>query len=772
MKQKIKLLLIIIIFPTITFTQDLAIGQWRDHLPYSQCISVAEVGDLIYTATPYSLFIFNPDDFSVERLSKVNGLSDVGVSAIAYNNNYTSLVIAYENTNIDLIKNNIIINISDIKRKPILGNKTINDIYFLDQYAYLSCGFGIVVLDLIKNEIKDTYYIGPDGSHINVDDLTSDDTYFYAATEEGIFYAEKANPNLANFEFWTKDTLLNSNGLFINAITLYKDKVFINMHNESTNESHMYYRENNEWHKFDSTNTDQRYNLHASRGKLLASCDAHLDVYPDDDPDSEKVIYTYLVATYPRPQHAIIDKGGYIWIADKFEGLIRNFNDWEFVQIKPTGPSSANVYDMSMQNEKLWVAPGGRDGSWVNIWNNEGVFYFDESTWYNINNDKNPELDTIFDILSIAVNPLNSNQVFAGSWGNGLLEFNNGALHQIYNQGNSTMEFPENSNFLGIAGLDFDEAGNIWMTHTRQSKALSVKKTDGNWYTYDLSPDINEQEVGSMIIDSWGQKWIILPRSNAIVIYNEMGSYGNNNDDQMKTLNINEGNDLSTNFINSLAEDLDGEIWVGTDKGIKVYYSPELAFEINDFYAQTILVEQDGYVQHLLEFEEVTTIAVDGSNRKWIGTSKAGVFLLSEDGTDEILHFTEDNSPLFSNSITKITLNHETGEVFIGTTQGLISYKGTSTMGKETFGDVYAYPNPVRESYNGYIAIKGLVQEADVKITDISGNVVYETIAEGGQAIWNGKNFSGERAQTGVYLVFASNEDGSETLVTKILFIN
>jgi ligand-binding sensor domain-containing protein len=221
-----------------------------------------------------------------------------------------------------------------------------------------------------------------------------------------------------------------------------------------------------------------------------------------------------------------------------------------------------------------------------------------------------------------------------------------------------------------------------------------------------------------------------------------------------------------------IAKDLDGEIWIGTDKGIAVFYSSENVFTDDNYDAQQILVELDGYVQYLLELETVTAIAVDGSNKKWIGTQNAGVFLVSADGTEQIYHFTEDNSPLFSNTITSIAINNETGEVFFGTNKGIISYKNTATIGATEYSNVYAYPNPVRKDYNGLIAIKGLVRDVNVKITDISGTLIFETKAEGGQAIWNGKNFYGVKAQTGVYLVFCSNEDGSETIVAKILFIN
>ncbi len=206
----------------------------------------------------------------------------------------------------------------------------------------------------------------------------------------------------------------------------------------------------------------------------------------------------------------------------------------------------------------------------------------------------------------------------------------------------------------------------------------------------------------------------------------------------------------------AIAEDIEGEIWVGTDEGVAVFYSPNDILTDDRSDAQQILVNVDGYVQYLLETEIVKAIAIDGANKKWFGTERAGVFLLSADGTEQIHHFTEDNSPLFSNNITSLAINEKTGEVFIGTAKGLISYKSTATGGGTTNDSVYAYPNPVRPGYGGPIAIKGLVRDAIVKITDITGSVIYETRAEGGQAIWNGYSFDGRKASTGVYLVFIS----------------
>jgi hypothetical protein len=278
-----------------------------------------------------------------------------------------------------------------------------------------------------------------------------------------------------------------------------------------------------------------------------------------------------------------------------------------------------------------------------------------------------------------------------------------------------------------------------------------------------------------MIIDSYGQKWILW-REHSIVVFNDNGTPKDPSDDQVKHLSSAQGNgNLPGSKIFSIAEDLDGEIWIGSDEGVAVIYAPENVFTQFNFDAQRILIPRNdgtGLADILLEFETITDIQIDGNNDKWIGTDRSGVYQISEDGLVEKNHFTTDNSPLYSNNITSLAINGETGEVFMGTASGIISYKGTAVDGGTTNNEVYAYPNPVRPDYTGPVAIKGLVSNADFKITDVSGNLIYNGRAEGGQAIWNGTNFSGQRAQSGVYLVFVTDDTGDETLVTKILFMN
>ena len=329
------------------------------------------------------------------------------------------------------------------------------------------------------------------------------------------------------------------------------------------------------------------------------------------------------------------------------------------------------------------------------------------------------------------------------------------------------------NNRIRISDLKFDKDGNLWGLSSEVNHPLFVKTKNGEWHSFTM----HQNQVGlffdDLLIDSYNQKWGIMGRGAGVFVYNHNNTIENSADDQYKLLNTNVGNgNLPSLQTYSIAEDLDGEIWIGTDKGIGVFYNPSSVFSSENFDAQQILIQEGDYGQYLLSEERVKCITIDGANRKWIGTEKSGIFLLSEEGTEEILHFTTENSPLFSNNIIDIAINPENGEVFIGSEEGLISYRSDGTEGESTQSETHVFPNPVRESYNGPIAINGLVTDANIKITDIDGNLVFEGFAKGGQAIWNGKNKNGERASAGVYLVFSTDINGVEKTVSKILFIH
>jgi hypothetical protein len=296
---------------------------------------------------------------------------------------------------------------------------------------------------------------------------------------------------------------------------------------------------------------------------------------------------------------------------------------------------------------------------------------------------------------------------------------------------------------------------------------------DGKWNSFTLPEVASSLNIGQVLVNRNDDKWIVVPRGHDAYVVNKAGdkkkrllvtSYFNNGQNEI----FNRMNDIY-----SIAEDNNGTIWLGTSKGVAVYTSPGRIWESTTFYAmQPSLELNDGLYHPLLESETVTAIAVDGANRKWLGTLNSGVYLVSENGTEELLHFTVENSPLFSNSITSIALNQKSGEVFIGTDKGLISYMGEATEGQSDYDSVFVYPNPVRETYDGPVTITNLVENSEVKITDVAGNLVFRTTSLGGQAVWDGRNLNGNRVKTGVYLVLCNDENGELTHISKLLFIH
>lgn len=756
--------------------QQIAIGQWRDELPYALCNSVTDAGDRVYGSTPYAVLSVIKEDHSVTRITKINGLSDVGISCINFNKTNQTLVIAYTNANIDLIKNNVIINISDIKRKTILGNKTINSIYFIGTNAYLSCGFGIVVLDLEKEEIKDTYYIGKDGAQVNVMGITMDQNdSLFAATEKGIYKAYYKDPNLANYSNWRKDIRIDTSATY-NTITYFSEQVIVNKRTSSSSDT-MYTWHNGTWEKFDQGIYTPVLNIKSNSSYLVITHKNLLRIY---DP---AFLLLYQINNYfpggTTPLDAVPDENNFIWIGDTYYGMIAfDMKQNIFNHYNLSGPLTIKAFSLAIKDNDLYIARGGRNSSYDRLWNPAQIYHFNNSDWYNISGANNSQLYNYSDVVVITVDPFDSKRVYAGTWGRGLLEFYDNTLVNRYTESNSTLRhhaLSSDTADIRVGGLAFDPSGNLWVVNTANNHCLSMKKGD-NWTGFNI-PKVNESDLGQLMIDSYGQKWIQMRYTNlnpySVLVFSDNGTYDNTGDDKSIKLNSTVGNgNIPGNLVYSMATDKNGEVWVGTEDGVAVFYSPEKIFTGQDFDAQRILVEQDGYVQYLLENEIVNAIAIDGANRKWMGTDRGGVYLFSEDGTKQIYHFTAENSPLLSNRVTSIVINNITGEVFFATDNGVISFKGTATEGAESFENVYAYPNPVRDGYDGYIAIKGLVTNAQVKITDINGNLVNTAKAEGGQAIWDGTNLNGKRARSGVYLVFAATEDGSEKIVTKILIVN
>ena len=727
-------------------------------------MQMTEAGSRIYCGTGSGLFYFDRDFNTVNIITKSDGLSDLEINALSYSEDRGSLVIGYANTNIDIIEKDDIFNIPDIKRKQITANKTINNILILDELAYLSCGFGIVVLNLDKKEIKDTYLIGENGGFTNVFDMAADGENLYAATESGIFMADINNPNLVDFNNWSRITdVPNANKKF-STICWTGERLYAGQSNDDGSGDTLYYRENEGWEVFPTREYSNIRRVREQSGLLLVTTNFITAVY-------NAQYYEIRAEWTISPNQCIYDKSEVFWIADRNEGLYRSSSQGELEAIAPNGPMSRSVSSIEIDNERLYTVPGNVKSDWDNTFTSAELNVLKGNFW---EGTRTPDY---WDLIDVAIDPSDNTHVFGASWGRGMLEYRNGELVEVYDNSNSSLQTLDlGDTYYRLGGSVYDNENNLWISNSGVPEPVSVRKADGSWKSFALDGKLKVSFLGRIINTQMDHKWIICPKGKGLFAFDVNRTIDDISDDRYEKFSVLDG---GGNFISddvySLAEDNDGNIWVGTDKGVVVYYSPSRVFDDGLFYGQQIIVPRNdgtGLADILLGTEKVTAIAVDGANRKWLGTEKSGVFLVSSDGLQEIHHFTDENSPLLSNTITDIAINGENGIVYIGTSAGLISYKGKAIEGRENFSGVYVYPNPVRPDFEGEIVITGLVGNVNVKITDIAGNIVYETTALGGQAIWDGRSFSGDRVRTGVYMIFSTDEDGSKTNVTKLLVIN
>jgi hypothetical protein len=744
------------------------IGSWRSYLPFTEASNIAIAGNRIYCSTSGGLFYYNVADNSISKLSKEDGLSDTRISAMEYSAQENVLVIAYETSNIDIIQDNRITNLPDISLKSVPGDKNIYNISFKDNLAYLSTGFGIVVLDVARKEFSETYIIGEGGKSIKINQTIFYQNFIYAATDEGIYRADMNAPNLVDYNYWQRITGIPGFSGIFNTIATRDGKIYVNRKGFLGASDVIYAGDGTSWNVYPKLTTEYSPSICrrlSSFGENLIVVEK-FSVYVYDKNDAVlKHFYT------GEPRFATFNNNGDFYIADFVKGLLRNPDDYNLIEIAPEGPASINVSGMAVSDNALMIVPGGARSDYNNFFRNGEVYRLNDNRW---NNWISTEYK---DFYRIVVDPRNSERYFIASWGWGLLEFNGNELVKSYNIENSSLQnIIPGGDYVRLGGLAFDKNNNLWMTNSEVNHLVSVLTSEGEWIGFPINSLVNVPVIGKIFVTSNDHKWLLLPRSNGIFVMDDKGTFSDFTDDKYKRLSVvDNNNSLITNDIRSIAEDQNGNIWLGTNKGVLVYYSPSRVFDESLFYAQPIIIprnDNSGFGDPLLGTETVTSVVVDGANRKWLGTANAGLFLVSADGMEQIHSFNTDNSPILSNTIIDIVINEKNGEVFIATDKGIISYKGDAISPAKGFSDVYVYPNPVRPEYQGDIVISGLVSDTRVKITDIGGNLVYETTSLGGQALWNGLNFRGDRVKTGVYLVFCADKDGVLSVVTKLLFIN
>jgi len=427
--KKLFLILLLLIFVVSSSDAQIGVGEWRDHLPFTYSKHIAESPTKIYVASESGIFSYNKNDRNVEKHTKVDLLSDIGVSAIEYSERNNLLFVGYSNGNVDLIFDSEVYNISDIKRETISGSKSINHILFVDEYAYLSCGFGIVVVNTEKREIKETYYIGDFGTQIQVNQLYLNNNFLYAATNQGVFIADFSNPNLADYANWQIITDIPSYTSKFNSIYVNNGDILVNQVNDGSNDN-IYQYKNGIWNVFKNTYSSV-HNIHFSNSRVNIVADTDVLVY-----DSNLSLISTISGselTNFHPYDAITSTSNIYYIADNGGGLIR-YQNGTAETIIPNAPYLSNAYSIDIKNNRVLVAAGGISPSYGNVFLNAFVFSFQNERWNSyLNYDAT-------DYISVEIDPQNSDHYFAGSWGNGVIEYRNNEIVATYDETNSTLQ--------------------------------------------------------------------------------------------------------------------------------------------------------------------------------------------------------------------------------------------------------------------------------------------------------------------------------------------
>lgn len=738
-----------------------AIGAWREHLPYGSTMDVTASANKVYAATLYSLYSVDLKTNEVERISKVAGLNETGISTIKFDALSGKLIIAYTNSNIDVIDEKGIHNIPDIKRRNIAGDKTIYHIYVAGSFAYLSTGIGIIVVDIDRFEIKDSWFIGNGGALVKTYMVTKDNVHYYAATVQGLKRTSINTSNPADFQQW--QMVSGSNGLHADTakgvitvqnktIALIRDSLFV----VNGNSWSLFYADG--WKITSINTTENKITLCESK-----QGNARVVVLNSDG----SVAQTLQQASVPSPKNAIVQNVSY-WVADLYKGLV-HITGSTTENYQPNAPENIVLGEMTAYNNVLYATAGAVNNAWNYQYNGGGVYQLKEGWWSAYNRYGSNVLDSVLDIIAVAVDPRDET-LWAASYGGGLVHIRGANQYTIYKQISPIGPTIGDPTSYRVAGLAFDADNNLWISNYGALNEVVVLKADGSWKTLDVPFLLNENATAQIVIDDANQKWINSPKGNGLLVYNHGASIDDVSDDRWRLYRVGRGSgNLPSNDVQAIAKDKSGFIWVGTSDGIGVIQCPELAFQGCE--AVLPVAVNSGFANYLFKGEIVQAIAVDGADRKWIGT-RNGVWLISPDGDRVIYHFTQDNSPLLNNDVRHIAINGVTGEVFFATTQGLISFKSTATEGGETHENVMVYPNPVPPGFNGTIGIKGLAANSFVKITELNGRLVYQTKALGGQAVWDGRDYTGRKIASGVFLVLVTDEGKQQRTAGKIVFIS
>lgn len=741
--QVVGLLLSLILLPQwLTAQSNIPIGTWRTHFSYQDARLLALTPEQAYVASDNGLFSYHFSDNTLDVISKLNGLSDAGVSAIAYQQVSDLLILAYRSGIVDILSEGSLASFVLLAEGET--GELINAISYSGDTIYLATSEGVRVLefsyDPFQLSIRESYTrLGNNGEPLPTYDVAIRGDSIFLATEEGILGNSLANNvNRQDFRSWRRFSPAEGLPVLpVKHLAVWEQSIYA-----AIDGSGVYVFEEDRW-QISQLQTDEAFNsFNATDQGVVATTRQQVWVL-------DETVQSY---DLPVPQDAQLDQAGTLWVADSTLGLVKVFNNQQ-ESFYPNGPLSDAMYSIHFTDHQL-----------ISLQEASPAFsVFEKGRWVNYDSTRllaASEVQTLRPLTDVAFLPTDEHFYF-GSAGSGLFRWDGAdSFTSMTNAPGLSLDSAQ------ISAVEVDN-NLLWVASSSITPPLyRYDPNESLWQAFSPSFGVSQSPQDLIFVNDI--PWMITGRSSVTTkVGDDIYAYDPETEDTQNIRAIVAAGSLPGGIFTDMKKSLDGQVWLTGNEGISYLPVPSEIFSASSPSVVKPIFEN----QFLLFGEYITTLAVDGGNRKWVGT-RNGIWLFEDNAEAQILRFTASNSPLPSNNILDIAINDQNGEVFILTDRGLLSYRGKASEGKPGHQNVKIFPNPVPPGFGGMVGMEGLVRDATLKITTISGKLVRQVRANGGTAVWNLLDYNGGRVASGIYLVFSSSDDGSETFVGKIAVVN
>ncbi|SIQ86391.1 hypothetical protein SAMN05880574_12930 [Chryseobacterium sp. RU37D] len=745
----------------IVNAQNISSKKWADVFSYNNVLAMKEDNGRIVAATENGVFYYTISSGEITKLSKANGLHEVKISAFDYNTQTKIGLIGYQNGSMDVITPDGVTYIVDI---PIAtgynGSKRINHISITGDLAVISVGYGVSIFDLKKKEFKDSSFFLSAGVYEASNEATIFGNKVYSVTNTGL-KTHEMNTTFPVFSTWTTEMAGTFKHIDSESVLTFSSPTTAYVYNGGTPVQL-------------SQTFSNTHDVTVNSNSIVVTDAGRVYVFNTNGNFNNSV-------TFGEECNTAITVGSSVYGGTILSGIKNEGNN----TFKPDGPYFNYAYKISLYGDnQILVSSGGRENRFnipINNPKNPGFYYFNGMEWiypsYFIGNT------TRFNILDVVSDPANPDDIF-------FTNYNNSAGHGVYkmkyNAGSKDFTFTKNYDlgagsvyFRRPVGFTLDDTNNMFVSiafsgeGTAEGTLTSIGAYDRATDNFLIKHTTVNGGAAQKALYYEGLLWLPLPRVNSFMAYDYKKTI-NISDDTEYILNQSNGFASNSGGTVSVAIDKSGDAWIGGDIGLRILPNAVSAIKTpTSVTVEPIVIEQNGLGEELFRDSQILQIEVDAGDHKWVSVDGGGVYYLSADGQQTIKHFTKENSPLPTNSITDIKVDRKTGKVYFVSYDGIVTYQGDVADVTSGFGNVLVYPNPVVYSnFKGKVTIKGLAEVTNIRIADAAGNVVHSAVARGGYYEWDLNNQRGSRVASGIYFVLMTNEDGSDKATAKIAVVN